>query len=240
MYQSSRNTCTYITGGIVGRNYGLVENCENRAYLELSSNSGGICGENAKSGLIRRCFNSSEILLIDWGIGGIAGINRGTVEECYNLENILAPTSYARYSKGGIIGINDGTITRCYNLATVTGYSSSWNIGGIVGSNEQNGIIEFSYNAGEVIGYNTVGGIAGNTPGTIRHCYTIDTNAMAGSGTENLENCLQLSEKQMKNQENIKLEDGSTTTFLALLNKEEEYFMEDTENNNKGYPVFEE
>ena len=226
---------TYITGGIVGRNYGLVENCENRAYLELSSNSGGICGDNRN--IIRRCFNSSEILLIDWGIGGIAGTNFGTVEECYNLGNILAPTSYARYSKGGIVGSNYGTITRCYNLATVTGNTSNWNIGGIAGSNEQNGIIGFSYNAGEVIGYNNVGGIAGNTPGTIRHCYTIDTNAMAGSGTENLENCLQLSEKQMKNQENIKLEDGSTTTFLALLNKEEEYFMEDTENKNNEYPV---
>ena len=228
---------THITGGIVGRNYGLVENCENRAYLELSSNSGGICGDNQSNGTIRRCLNMNEILLKDFCIGGIVGNNAGIVEECYNLGNILAPTGRARYSKGGIVGVNYGTITRCYNLATVTGYSSSWNIGGIVGSNEQNGIIEFSYNAGEVIGRNTVGGIVGSNTGTIRYCYTIDTNTMAGSGTENLENCLQLSEKQMKNQENIKLEDGSTTTFLALLNKEEEYFMEDTENKNNEYPV---
>ena len=190
-----------------------------------------------RESIIRRCFNSSEILLIDWGIGGIAGRNFGTVEECYNLGNILAPTSFARYSKGGIVGSNTGTITRCYNLATVTGNTSNWHIGGIAGSNEQNGIIEFSYNAGEVIGRTTVGGIVGSNTGTIRYCYTIDTNTMAGGGTENLENCLQLSEKQMKNQENIKLEDGSTTTFLALLNKEEEYFMEDTENKNNEYPV---
>lgn len=231
---------TNIAGGIVGRNYGLVENCENRAYLELNSASGGICGDNQSNGTIRRCSNMNEILLKDFCIGGIVGNNAGIVEECYNLGNILAPTGHARYSKGGIVGVNYGTITRCYNLATVTGNTSNWDIGGIAGSNEQNGIIEFSYNAGEVIGRITVGGIVGSNSGTIRYCYTIDTNTMAGSGTENLENCLQLSEKQMKNQENIKLEDGSTTTFLALLNKEEEYFMEDTENNNKGYPVFEE
>ena len=231
---------TNMAGGIVGKNYGLVENCENRAYLELNAASGGICGDNQSNGIIRRCSNMSEILLKDFCIGGIVGNNAGTVEECYNLGNILAPTTFARYSKGGIVGVNYGTITRCYNLATVTGNSNNWNIGGIVGSNEQNGIIEFSYNTGEVIGRITVGGIVGNNTGMIRYCYTIDTNTMAGSGTENLENCLQLSEKQMKNQENIKLEDGSTTTFLALLNKEEEYFMEDTENKNKGYPVFEE
>ena len=41
----------------------------------------------------------------------------------------------------------------------------------------------------------------------------------------------------MKNQEEIILEDGSTTGFLILLNKEGEYFVEDTKNDNQGYPI---
>ena len=48
---------------------------------------------------------------------------------------------------------------------------------------------------------------------------------------------MQLSERQMKNEESITLEDGSTTSILALLNKEEECFIEDTKNDNKGYPI---
>ena len=113
--------------------------------------SGGICGVNSTTGSIKKCKNTHEILLKDFQIGGIVGSNSGTVEECYNLGNILAPTIYVRFSKGGIVGVNSGTIRRCYNLATVTG-NRNWSMGGISGDNEQNGIIEFSYNAGEVVG----------------------------------------------------------------------------------------
>ncbi len=227
----------YICGGIVGRNYGVIENCENRAYLALNSASGGICGDNQSSGSVRGCFNTNEILLADWGIGGIVGTNSGTVEECYNVGNILASTSYARYSKGGVVGRNYGIIRKCYNLATVTGNSNNWNIGGVTGSNEESGIIEFSYNTGKIIGSITVGGIAGNNVGNIQYCYTINTNEITGANTGTLGNCMQLSERQMKNEESITLEDGSTTSILALLNKEEECFIEDTKNDNKGYPI---
>ena len=138
-----------FNAGIVASNSGIIENCENRAYMELNAISGGICGGNTNSGIIRKCFNTSEILLKDFNIGGIVGENFGTVEECYNLANILTPSGYVRYSKGGIVGSNKGTIKRCYNLGTVTG-TANWSLGGIAGSN--GGIIEFSYNAGKVVG----------------------------------------------------------------------------------------
>ena len=146
IYASGNNN-----GGIVADNRGIVENCENSGYMELSAMSGGICGVNSTTGSIKKCKNTHEILLKDFQIGGIVGSNSGTVEECYNLGNILAPTIYVRFSKGGIVGVNSGTIRRCYNLATVTG-NRNWSMGGISGDNEQNGIIEFSYNAGEVVG----------------------------------------------------------------------------------------
>ena len=228
---------SYITGGIVARNSGLIEDCKNMAYLVLESASGGICGENQRGGIVRRCFNENEMLLKDWGLGGIVGSNYGIVEKCYNLGNILASTSYARSAKGGITGSNYGTIKKCYNLATVTGNSSNWNVGGITGSNEESGIIEFSYNTGKIIGNTNVGGIGGNNIGRIRYCYTINTNEITGTNTGTLDKCMQLSEKQMKNQENITLEDGSITSFLVLLNKEGEGFIEDTKNDNKGYPI---
>lgn len=228
---------SYIVGGIVGRNSGIIENCENREYLAIGSAGGGIAGENREGAIVKRCFNKNEMLLSDNTIGGIVGSNSGTVEECYNLGNILASTSYARYSKGGVVGRNYGIIKKCYNLATVTGNSSNWNIGGVAGSNEESGIIEFSYNTGEIIGSSNVGGIVGNNIGRIRYSYTINTNEITGINTGTLDNCMQLSEKQMKNQENITLEDGSTIRFLDLLNKEENCFVEDAENDNKGYPI---
>ena len=61
---------------------------------------------------------------------------------------------------------------------------------------------------------------------------------MTGENTGKLDNCLKLSEAQMQNKENISLTEGSIT-FLELLNKEGTYFIEDTKNSNKGYPVLE-
>ncbi len=227
-------------GGIISDNRGVIENCKNKAYLELASISGGICGYNSPSGIIKGCSNLSEIKLFDFSIGGIVGQNyRGIVEECFNSGNILSDISQGRYGKGGIVGVNSGNIRKCYNLATITGGNYHWSIGGIAGNSEQNGIIEFSYNIGEIIGNNrgNYGGIVGSNAGNIRYSYTIDTNEMIGANAGTLDNCMQLSEKQMKNQESITLEDGSTTSFLILLNKEGEYFMEDTKNDNQGYPI---
>ena len=105
-------------------------------------------------------------------------------------------------------------------------------------------IINNAYNIGNIIGTGQyvngevdIGGIVGSNGGDIRYSYTIDTNEMMGSNTGTIDNCMQLSEKQMKNQENITLEDGSITSFLVLLNKEGEGFIEDTKNDNKGYPI---
>ena len=86
-------------------------------------------------------------------------------------------------------------------------------------------------------GSSSIGGIVGSNGGDIRYSYTIDTNEMMGSNTGTIDNCMQLSEKQMKNQENITLEGESTIRFLDLLNKEENCFAEDTENDNEGYPI---
>ena len=52
-----------------------------------------------------------------------------------------------------------------------------------------------------------------------------------------MENCMKLTESQMQNRSNINLENGETTTFIELLNKENNAFSLDNENINKGYPI---
>lgn len=86
-------------------------------------------------------------------------------------------------------------------------------------------------------GSTNIGGIVGSNSGNIRYSYAINTNEMIGANAGKVENCMQLSEAQMKNQESIILEDQSITSFLELLNKEGQYFKEDTKNNNQGYPI---
>lgn len=58
-----------------------------------------------------------------------------------------------------------------------------------------------------------------------------------GKNSGEMNDCLKLTEQQMKNQEEIQLDDGSTSKLVDLLNKEEVVFIEDTEGINNGYPI---
>ena len=103
--------------------------------------------------------------------GAVAGINKGTIENCHVVGGSVKGDVYS----GGIVGINMGTILACSSSATVTtdGYNSNRG-GGIVGDNS--GTILACYATGSVTasgGY--IGAIAGenanNYGGTITACY---------------------------------------------------------------------
>ena len=230
----------------------LIENCENNAYISATRDTGGICGNNRGGAIIRKCINKHELFLRDYNCGGIVAFNLNSnsqisiVEECYNTGNILADNNYSRYGRGGIAGSNTGTVRYCFNKGTINSYSSSWAIGGIVGRNyddNNTGIVEFSYSVGQVIkGVSENGSIVGGTKegGIIRNCYAIENDNLEidGSGLGTAENCLELSDEQMKNKEKITLEDNTQTDIISLLNAEEEKYKEDTKNENNGYPIF--
>lgn len=91
--------------------------------------------------------------------GGIAGYNKGTIENCISDTSISGkPTS------GGIAGTNEGNISNCINKGNISG--SSNNAGGIAG-NSNGGEIILSANYGAVTstGYSYTGGIAGHIQG---------------------------------------------------------------------------
>ena len=52
-------------------------------------------------------------------VGGIAGFNRGTVQNCYNTGAVTVSNTSA--SAGGIAGENSGAVKNCYNTGTVSG-----------------------------------------------------------------------------------------------------------------------
>ena len=116
-------------GGVVGYNYGTIENCYNTGDIKGGNSVGGVAGYNY--GTVQNCYNTGDIKGGTW-VGGVAGYNYGTVQNCYNTGDIKDGTYV-----GGVAGYNDrsGTVQNCYNTGAVTGSSSSYYIGGVAGYN---------------------------------------------------------------------------------------------------------
>ncbi|MCL2229705.1 MAG: InlB B-repeat-containing protein [Treponema sp.] len=96
-------------------------------------NVGGIAGDN--EGTIENCFVTGSITGTETQIGGIAGYNlaSGTIQNCYVIANITGANDL-----GGITGYASlGIIRNCYVAGTITGgvTSNTFGVGGISGSN---------------------------------------------------------------------------------------------------------
>lgn len=121
---------------------------------------GGIAGGNY--GTIENC-NVSGTVSGEYAVGGIAGLNQGTIENC-SVSGTVEGQQYV----GGIAGGNgNGTITACYNTGNVSGTSS---VGGVVGDISW-GTITACYNTGDVSGTSSIGGVIGSNSATVKACY---------------------------------------------------------------------
>ncbi len=107
-------------------------------------------------------------------VGGIAGVNWGTVNNCY----VSGPNSLnfggvrgTSASVGGIVGNNHGMIRDCYSTCTVFGEN---NVGGIAGLQASDGTVENCYSTSYVTGNLAVGGIVGNSGGVVRRCVALN------------------------------------------------------------------
>lgn len=159
-----------FVGGIAAVNYGTISKCSSngRFYSVIGSNEsepdsnagnglGTIAGINY--GTIEGSNNQCEITNYkikdncywgyDGGAGGIVGVTKGKVWNCYNNGRISAVITDAAYCRGndigGIAGNAEGEIVNCGNTADIRGtihyiYSSMLrneyyiSIGGIAGS----------------------------------------------------------------------------------------------------------
>ena len=133
-------------GGIVGYNYGTVDNC---------TFSGSVTG--SKMGYSN-----------NGAIGGIAGRSDGTITGCINNANVSGQGTNELYV-GGITGSNHGTLANCTNTGAISGkvtygstnYGPIWGsetwktsggyVGGIAGDTTENAANTGNTNAGEVI-----------------------------------------------------------------------------------------
>lgn len=107
----------------------VVRNAGVSGTIVGSSYVGGIAGRN--SGTIENCYFTGIIIAIGNYIGCITGYNEigGTVQNSYNAGAV----SGAKYA-GGIVGYNTAKVENCYNTSTVSSFTPSA-IGGITGYN---------------------------------------------------------------------------------------------------------
>lgn len=160
-------------GGLSRINYGTIEDSTSYStiYSPFLVSMGGIAYENY--GIIRRCSNrgslygqqysdfSSNILYMF--AGGIAGINNGTIEDCYNAGTIetYLNRSTGIYNTGGIVGYNKGVIKNCYNVGTlkrpsINRYEVSVgaNLVGATTNNQIYNCYGFDFLSGRMVGIN--------------------------------------------------------------------------------------
>lgn len=202
-------------GGIVGRieESGKVEQCTN--YGSVSSSGyindvldtfiGGIIGSSYNDIIITGCINQGNITSEYSATGGIIGAafgdgnnsvnnceNKGTIQVTgKNINNDATLGGVLGYiingqvdncknqgevigegnKIGGVMGIADGInfVSYCTNINTVT-QNNGFEIGGIIGNSQ--GTINECINNGNVIANGAyVGGIAGNTISSITNCH---------------------------------------------------------------------
>ena len=158
----------YGVGMLCMVNYGTVRNCETRGRVEgTDCYTGGIAGINR--GFIENCVNRAEVVvkgLGDYGAGGIAGLSKCDVLDGESREEPIVPE-----------------IRNCVNYGKILG---AWEAGGICAYNDCANIYECG-NEGEVSVQYQKGYIYPEEPGWYER-------AMAGGicgrmGANSLENC---------------------------------------------------
>jgi len=148
-------------GGLAGQNAGSIVECIVNGTVDATLSVGGIVGENAATGTIESSFNYAKVTGY-YQIGGIAGVNRGTVSLCENrgeINHIDRKINTIALFSGGITGNNLGIVRESVNYGTI-GYEEVTSFtGGIAGVNFAT--IGGCGNYGEIIASANAGGIAG-------------------------------------------------------------------------------
>ncbi len=116
-YVSGNNARGYMAGGIIGcvTQNTTLEGCTNYGIVSHKSAAGGIAGWNG--GSIKNCSTYATLGTQQDGyayLGGIVGINNGTVTDSAPAESI---TVRGRYIIGGVAGLNLTNASITYNTS---------------------------------------------------------------------------------------------------------------------------
>lgn len=182
---------TMTVGGLVGSNYGLVENCsvDGSMSAEITGSgssgnilltTGAVVAVNQSDAKVIGCANRTDITGTlasnPWKThytGGVVGENNGLVFRCYNAGTIYANSDSTNYT-GGVIGNNPGSLIDCFNTGSVRADGVNSDGGGVVGGGSYGALIN-CYNAGPVSSGRSYGGVIGyGYYNTVTNCYYLD------------------------------------------------------------------
>ncbi|WP_370854150.1 filamentous hemagglutinin N-terminal domain-containing protein [Megasphaera sp.] len=159
-------------GGLVGTNEKIIKDSTSVSNVIANSQeamAGGIAGLNDEGAVIDNSESNSAVagsVATSSGLGGVAGVNKGTISKVDNL-GVTNGGDSGSSAVGGIAGINTGSIENAYNESFVTGGEKT---GGLVGINEKSGSLVNAANAGRVEGKGKaqeIGGLVGDNDGSI-------------------------------------------------------------------------
>ncbi len=170
-----------FVGGIAGFNKGDIKNCSFDGFVDggVYGGAGGLVGIN-EGGTIERCH--AEGVVDTWRfMGGVVGINSGTVINCYSMSDVsgIYSSATAYECTGGLIGENSGKVISCYATGSVSG---NCKVGGLIGSDK--GTVSDCYANGTVLTEegHSIGGFVGQSDGTIQNCYATGTVSATEDG----------------------------------------------------------
>ena len=214
------------TGGIAGYLEGKIIYCEYSGSVSGGMYVGGITGQTGLNAKVTECRNTASVAGTQ-SIGGITGaVSYGTISKCINTGSV--GTEDKSQQAGGIVGLmsNYAVVEGCYNTGTVIGKK---NLGGLAGEAAVCAVPQGCYNIGSVASGINTGGSVGSYTGsayisqTTGSFYLAESQAAATDKT-----ATGASSATMKK-----------AAFVTKLNQQigTEFFAEDTEKLNDGYPI---
>jgi hypothetical protein len=148
---------------------------------------GGLVGVNY--GTVSNCYSTGHISG-DRGVGGLVGDNFGTVSNCYSTGDVNETGTFV----GGLVGYNRDIVSSCYSSGDVSG---DIQVSGLVGFNS--GCVSNCYSTGSVSGNDVVGGLVGfnyDLYGSVSNCYSTgdvngvdDVGGLVGNNKGSVYNC---------------------------------------------------
>lgn len=150
-------------GGIAGENAGTMVSLYNESIVMGGSIVGGIVGENSANSKINNAVNTSSVDGLGSHVGGLAGINMGSVTSGRNTGTVTG-----KEYVGGMVGQNgrEATLNSLSN-ALAAGIIGQDYVGGIAGENSGKITGDMALmNEGAITGHSYVGGVAGKNSET--------------------------------------------------------------------------
>ncbi|MHC4643773.1 MAG: GLUG motif-containing protein, partial [Planctomycetota bacterium] len=162
--------CVYGKNALI-KNLGLIDPNLDAGIEDMV---GSLVGCNYY-GIINNCYVEGGSVFGSWAVGGLVGINHGSIWNCYSTGNVNGV-----YDVGGLVGRSDGSISNCYSTGDVSG---SERVGGLAGWGSRSSVSN-CYSTSDVNGDLQVGGLIGHCyNGSVSNCFW-DTDTQTHGVTE--------------------------------------------------------